>query len=51
MRKLLAALALSCAFVAALSVTATACDYNHKTSASTTDGGQTAQAQPASSQD
>jgi hypothetical protein len=51
MRNLLAALALGCAFVAALSVTASACEYNHSTSASTNDSGQTAQAQPASSQD
>jgi len=51
MRKLLRALALGCAFVAALSVAASACDYHRTTSASASDNGQTAQAQPASSQD
>jgi hypothetical protein len=51
MRKLLAALALGCALVGTLSVAASACDYNHPTSASASESGQTAQAQPASSHD
>ena len=51
MRKLLAALALGCVLAATLSVTASACDYHHTTSASASDDGQSAQAQPAPSQD
>ncbi|HXT06903.1 MAG TPA: hypothetical protein VN715_08210 [Roseiarcus sp.] len=51
MLKLLATLALSCVVLAALSVAASACDYHQTTSASASDNGQTAQAQPAPSQD
>ncbi len=50
MRKILASLAMSCAFVAALSVAASACDYHKQTtSASASDSAQTAQSQSAPS--
>ena len=50
MRKVLASLALGCALAVALSVAASACDYGKQaTSASAADKGQTAQTQPASS--
>ena len=51
MRKILASLALGCAFAVALSVAASACDYNRGNMASTSDNtAQTAQAQqPAAS--
>jgi hypothetical protein len=49
MRKVLASLALGCAFALALSVAASACEYHKQTAASTSDSGQTAQSQPASS--
>jgi hypothetical protein len=51
MRKIVTAIALGFMFVAALSAAASACEYKHTTSASASDNGQTAQAQPASSQD
>ena len=48
MRKALASLALGCVLAAALSVAAAACDYGKQaTSASASENGQTAQAQPA----
>jgi hypothetical protein len=48
--KALASLALGCAFAVALSVAASACDYKKQTTASSSDdAAQTAQAQPASS--
>jgi len=51
MRKVLASLALSCAFVAALSVAASACEWEKQTQASTSDtAAQTAQQQPASAE-
>jgi hypothetical protein len=49
MRKILASLALGCAFAAALSFAVSACEYHKQTSASASESGQTAQAQPASS--
>jgi hypothetical protein len=49
MRKFLASLALSCAFVAALSVAASACEWQKQAAASTSDAAaQTAQQPPAS---
>ena len=50
MRKVLASLALGCAFAVALSVAASACNYNHPTSASSDSAAQTAQSQPAQSE-
>jgi hypothetical protein len=48
MRKVLASLALGCAFAVALSVAASACDYQHGNMASTGDSAaQTAQTQQA----
>jgi hypothetical protein len=48
MRKVLASLALGCAFAVALSVAASACEYMKSVSAQTAN--QTAQAQPAAAQ-
>jgi hypothetical protein len=50
MRKVLASLALGCAFACVLSVAASACEYQKQTTASSSDNGQTAQTQPASTE-
>ena len=49
MRKVLASLALGCALAVALSVAASACDYGKQATSASADKGQTAQTQPASS--
>jgi hypothetical protein len=50
MRKVLTSLTLGCAFAVALSVAAQACEYQKQTSASAAQTDQTAQTQPASSE-
>jgi hypothetical protein len=51
MRKVLTSLTLACAFVMALSVAASACEYHKQTTASTSQSaGETAQSQPASAE-
>jgi len=49
MRKALASLALSCAFIAALSVASSACEYQKQATAAAQSADQTAQSQPTSS--